>query len=91
MTAQLSMFHAPGRPARTAAQKAILSLLRYKPATSKELMDYSGSLNYRARISELRALGAVIECRKHPSRPGVNLYRLVRDLPDDPNYDGPGA
>lgn len=87
-TNQLSMFHAPGKPARTQAQKAILRLLRYKQATSKELMDYSGSLNYRARISELRKLGAVIECRKHPSIPGVNIYRLAKDLPDDPNEDG---
>lgn len=81
-------FHAPGKPARTQAQKAILELLRHKNATSKELMDYSGSLNYRARISELRQLGAIIRCHKHPSRPGVNVYHLLRDLPEDPNYDG---
>lgn len=81
MSAQLSMFHAPGRPARTAAQKAILERLRYAPATSKELMDYSGSLNYRARVSELRALGADIRCLKHPTMAGVNIYVLRRDLP----------
>lgn len=89
MSAQMDFrFHAPGKPARTQAQKAILARLRNGPATSKQLADYSGSLNYTARISELRKLGAVIACRKHPSMVGVNVYDLIRDLPDDPNEDG---
>lgn len=81
-------FHAPSKYARTDAQKAILNRLRYAPATSRELMQYSGSLNYRARVSELRKMGAVIECRKSKTIPGVNVYYLVRDIADDPNYDG---
>ena len=81
-------FHAPGKSARGGQQKAILARLRYAPATSRELMQYSGALNYRARVSELRQRGAVIVCKKSKTVPGVNVYTLVKDLPDDPNEDG---
>jgi hypothetical protein len=89
MNDQLQLrFHAPGRPSRMECARKILDRLRQGPATSKQLADYTGAMNWRARISDLRKLGAVILCTRHPRIRNVNVYTLLKELPDHPDYDG---
>lgn len=57
----------------TGQNAAILSRLRQGPATNVELAAIS--LNYRARISDLRAYGFRIVCTRGVG--GLNVYRLM--------------
>ena len=57
----------------TGQNAAILSRLRQGPATNVELAAIS--LNYRARISDLRKYGTGVRCDRRVG--GVNVYRLT--------------
>lgn len=63
--------------------RKIIELLRLRPASAKELANVAGEGgNFRARISDARKLGHVIEVRKTvcaATGGTVNLYFLTRD------------
>jgi hypothetical protein len=64
--------------ARAASQCArIIRDLRRRPCTSEQLAFGSRSLNYTARISELRQLGYRIDCER--SAGGLYWYTLLRE------------
>lgn len=54
----------------------VLDYLQRKPgATAMQLINALGIPNYRARISDLRAQGYVIEAKR--DRHGLHRYRIV--------------
>ena len=63
-------------PRLSAQSVAILERLKIGPATNKELAGIA--LNYRARISDLRAAGYVIELADYKDETGAGLYELRR-------------
>ena len=64
--------HPDDREAVIGQNGAILERLRAGPATNVELA--AMSLKYTSRLSDLRAAGHVIECKRGPGR--VNVYTL---------------
>ena len=62
---------------------ALLGRLRLGPATNRELVGIA--INYRARVSDARSLGHVIEVE--PADGGLTVYRLTHDAGDvrEPN------
>lgn len=55
----------------------ILERLRQGPASNRELAQ--GALNYRARISEIRAAGFNVAVTARDYKTGVALYALVEE------------
>lgn len=87
MTKQLNLFDAPRRltprdthlvpderPRLSGQNQAILERLRRGPATNRQLM--SIALNYRARISDLRAHGYDVQVAERDHKTGYTLYEL---------------
>ncbi len=60
------------RPRLRGQNAAILKRLRRGPATNRELAAFA--LNYRARVSDLRAAGYVIQCDQMAG--GLSWYEL---------------
>ena len=67
--------HPDAVPRLAGQNAAILERLRAGPATNRELAGMA--LNYRARISDLRALGHEILCVDQDHKSGLAFYRLV--------------
>lgn len=63
------------RPKLHAQTLRILNRLRRGPATALELIAECAAPNYRARVSDLRAAGYVVQCADRGD--GVNEYRLI--------------
>lgn len=62
------------RPRLTGQNLAILERLQRGPATAKELVQYG--LNYRARISDLRAAGYDVQVVERNYVTGRTVYEL---------------
>lgn len=74
MIAKLNPSVRPADVLRLSGQQgAILDLLIARPRTAMELAQ--SALNYRARVSELRQAGHVIECEHHRGGKTVYTYR----------------
>lgn len=61
----------------TGQNAAVLERLQVGAATNRELCKLS--LNYRARISDLRRFGYKIACERVNDGSGVSYYRLAKD------------
>lgn len=55
--------------------EAILARLRQGSISNRELAEFG--LNTRARISEIRAAGYVVECYDRDAATGLSRYRLT--------------
>lgn len=86
---QLSLFDAPRnvtpidthlvkeeKPRLTGQNMRILERLQHGAATNRELVEYG--LNYRARISDLRAAGYNVQVVSRDHRTGLTMYEIVK-------------
>ena len=69
--------HPDEAPRLNAQSLAILERLRTGPATNRDLAAIA--LNYRARVSDLRGVGYVIDVRDRNRKTGESTYVLVSE------------